>query len=492
MDPRAQDVLLCDLCETDPLQSHCELCYINLCTKCVSKHLSDSSKKKHNIVPYHLHGKFSPKYPKCLKHVDKDCDFYCEKCDIPVCTTCIISNKHNGHDISDVLEKLDSKKQRLQKDLVELETKIYPRYKEIFTDVQAEKNKVETNYGKLTTAADQQGDVWHRVITIIVNQRKLDIEETKNKHLNVLEKHTDEITHKIMEIKQAILEMKNILNTNDISLTSTYKSRNDDFNKVPPKIKVTSPSLFIPTINTEKLNKMFGSLSSMSVTTVRPLLDSTRLTATVNTGYEYLRSVSCLGDEKVWTCGDNEIMKLINLEGKLLASIKSESGNIPGDITVTRAGDLVYTDRKTVNLVKNKQIQTLITLQGWTPLNVCTSSYDDLLVTMISNDYEQSKVVRYSDSTETQTIQFDDQGHPLYSSGPFNNTKYINENRNMDICMADCGANAIVVVNQSGKLRFKYTGYPLYQGIIYYTRHHYRQPESDHCSRHCQSLHPHH
>ncbi|XP_056022604.1 uncharacterized protein LOC125673517 [Ostrea edulis] len=272
------------------------------------------------------------------------------------------------------------------------------------------------------------------------------------------------------EIKQVILEMKNILDTNDISLTSTYKSRNEEFKKLPPKIKVALPSLSTPTINTEKLNKMFGSLSPISINTekqgytmkspVRPLLDAPRLTATIDTEYDRLYSVSCLSDEQVWTCGKNEFMKLLNLQGKLLTSIQTKSGNRPGDIASTRNGDLIYTDywNETVNLVKNKHTQTEITLQGWRPLNVCCTSSDDLLVTMFSDDNKQSKVVRYSGSSETQTIQFDDQGRPLYSSDPF--YKYISENRNLDVCVADYGARAVVVVNQSGKLRFRYADLP--------------------------------
>jgi DNA-binding beta-propeller fold protein YncE len=203
---------------------------------------------------------------------------------------------------------------------------------------------------------------------------------------------------------------------------------------------------------------MFGSLSPLSITTDKPLVAEPRLIATIATGYDTARRACCLNEEQIWTRGDNNILKLLSLTGKLLASIQVREH--PYDIAVTRDGNLIYADlmNETVNIVKNKQMQILIKLWGWSPRNVCSTSSDDLLVAMVDKNETKSKIVRYSGSTVKQTIQFDDQGRPLFSSE--SHSKYISENKNLDICVADKIAKAVVVLKQSGKLRFKYTGIP--------------------------------
>uniref|UniRef100_K1QYW0 Tripartite motif-containing protein 2 n=1 Tax=Magallana gigas TaxID=29159 RepID=K1QYW0_MAGGI len=296
-----------------------------------------------------------------------------------------------------------------------------------------------------------------------------------SKYLTILLKQEAENELNISEIKRCMAHLKKLLDSNDISLISAYRSRNAEFRKLPPKVKVIFPQFTPHKINRDWIYQQFGSLSALHFTTEerifknqilaaessppdKPLIDEPFTVTTIPTDIDDLTNVAYLGDEKIWTSGQGNIMMLHNVHGELLESIQTKSGNWPEDIAVMKNGDLVYADynESTVNIVKNNQIQTVVRLRRWRPLNVCGTSSGDLLVVMLSLDEEQTKIVRYSRYKATQVIQYNDQGKPLYSSGY--SIKHISENNNQDICVSDNGACAVVVVNQTGKLRFRYTG----------------------------------
>ncbi|XP_065929549.1 tripartite motif-containing protein 2-like isoform X2 [Magallana gigas] len=475
MDPRrtAQDVLRCDLCETPVAPMYCDICLIHLCKACVGEHLSEFD-KEHKIVPFEKRGSST----KCPNHSLKICELYCEQCDIPICVQCTSSTQHQGHTFVYIVKILEKQRSVLQKDLLELEKFIYPKYQEIALSIPVQKSTHNTTSQKIASDISKHGEEMHRQIDVIIKKLNSDLDEMDSKYLAALNKHEDEIKHMLSDITQTIADLKKMLNSDDVGLVSAYKSRNAEFRRLPPKLTVTLPSFSPQKIDKQQISAHFGSLSELSIETKeqnytmdssstvhstpkRSLIDVPQIITEIKTDYKYAENVSCLSDEDIWIRGNSNILKLYNLQRGLLKSFKPKSGHCADDIAVTGNGDLVYTDERnrTVNIVKKKKIETVITLQGWIPRGVCSTSRGDILVAMNNDNWQTpSKVVRYSDFTEKQSIQYNDNGQALYSS--FNFAKYISENRNLDICVSDWGAREVVVVNQAGKFRFTYTGLP--------------------------------
>nr|XP_011437930.2 uncharacterized protein LOC105335645 isoform X1 [Crassostrea gigas] len=312
--------------------------------------------------------------------------------------------------------------------------------------------------------------------------------EIGSKHLAVLNKQKNEIVRIISEITESIANLKKLLYSNDISLVSAYESRNTEFRRLPPKLTVFFPS-FTPLILSTDLDQFFKPFDSLSASSIKTeehgytidaacaklslqqktFTNEPRVLTYINSVYgrsKRIGSVHCQSNDEIWTCGADNMIRLFNLQREQVKSISVMYGNCPEDIAVTMSGDLAYADfhDRSVSIVKDTQIQTVIRIQEWKPRNFCCTASDYFLVVMDNYDEKQTKVVRYYGSTEVQTIQHNEKGQPLYSFAEFTNmysifvkTKYICENTNLDICVSDIGARAVVVVNQAGKLRFTYT-----------------------------------
>lgn len=101
---QAQDFIRCNLCEIPLPPMYCEICHLHLCKACVGDHISDGS-TEHKVFPLKQYWT-RLNYPKCPEHPSKQCELHCENCDIPICTQCIISEKHKEHKFVGIHRKL--------------------------------------------------------------------------------------------------------------------------------------------------------------------------------------------------------------------------------------------------------------------------------------------------------------------------------------------------------------------------------------------------
>ena len=358
---------------------------------------------------------------------------------------------------------LEKHKTRIDRDLQKLEKSVVPKYQEAMSKIEAGKDNVRKNSQKLKTALHKQGEALHKEIDAVIKTMESSIDLMDCKLLAEMNKQEDSMKHIINEIKQVILHLKTLQDTYDICIVSKYESRNEEFSRLPALFQVTLHKFVPRQINSKEIIQQIGLLSEQNIKNLAEWAIEPTVVTKFDTEYKKnaLRSVSCQSYTELWTLGWEDCMRLYNLRGELLKSVPTNSNQTPHDIAVLRNGDLAYTDYhgRSINMVKKdgKHIHPSINLQGWMPRYLCKTYYGDFLVIVDSDDKKQTKIMRYFDSTEKQSIQWDDQGLPLYT--PNGTTIFLTENKNLDICVADAYACAVVVVSAVGQLRFRYYGH---------------------------------
>lgn len=182
--------------------------------------------------------------------------------------------------------------------------------------------------------------------------------------------------------------------------------------------------------------------------------------ATIQTGSDIPRRVVCLGSSGAWVSGIDDVIEAWSMDDKRSVRdiFQTESGRRPTDLALSLDGRIVYTDhfRKKILKYKNRQVKTVLLFRKWSPSGICYTSSGDLLVGLSNADYSEKKIRRYYGKKIRQVIQFDQKGRALFTPGDL--AIFVKENKNTNICVVDCQAKVLLVLNKSGCVRFKYSG----------------------------------
>nr|XP_022316803.1 uncharacterized protein LOC111120378 [Crassostrea virginica] len=496
MDPQYKvlDAIQCALCETPIPTMHCDICHINLCKACVGEHISDEL-TNHKIVSFSKLGELNksiyPESQKCATNlIVLRADF--RKNSQELKTNLIKKGEALHTEIDTIIQVMKSDIDDMDTQHIAAidsqEDRLNHKITEITQVIQDLENLLETDDVKLVYDYTSRNDEFRNVQT----QFNLTLPTFTPKKIN-----TEEIHEQITSLLDQILtipakqlgghttikkEHGGPIETQNASSSPSIKQLIDDAaittEKYPDPIKIPGavssspdrPLIDDQAIPTEKIDGPKKTTSSVPSNSPpdRQFFDDPRILADIKIQYgkHELNTLLCRSESEVWTCGlyDNFI-RFYNLQGELLRSIEIKPGTSAWNFAVNRDNDLVFADYKknSINIVRENEIQTLIRITGWKPLYLCSTSSGDFLVFMKSEDGKQAKVVRYSGSTEKQSIQWDDGGKPFYTP---HSVKYLCENKNFDICVADYAAYAVVVISAAGKLRFRYIGQTLTSCIL--------------------------
>nr|XP_022311684.1 tripartite motif-containing protein 3-like [Crassostrea virginica]XP_022311685.1 tripartite motif-containing protein 3-like [Crassostrea virginica]XP_022311686.1 tripartite motif-containing protein 3-like [Crassostrea virginica] len=472
----AQDVITCDLCDK-PTQQFCNNCQVNLCDNCVKKHRDEFKSLMHEIVPF-LERKIQLVFPECSEHSGQRCELNCKKCNKPVCIKCIASGPHKGHDVEELTETHENKIRKIKSDTEEIRTKIIPKYQNedhrIGNIISTTKLKID-DLGK---ESKELRKLWHQEVDNIFDKIDSLRQSLGEENLSALQGYHNKIRNLISEINTAVQQNEKLsISTNSLEVNK-YQSKLNEYHDFPKYVHLKFPLLGSDIDKGKELSIEIGgfkaTLKQMSqpslstdvshlTTGIGKLMDKIRVIATIPTTYIPLYGIACVEEVEAWIYGNNKTITRIDIHGAVKDTVTTTCRYGPGGISVTRGRELVYSDfnSRTVNIVRDGKTETLITTpRGWIPGRLsCTRSRDVLVhVYKGKGPHTKNKIIRYEGKGIKQDINNDGQGNPIFKDGEY--PLYMSENNNGDVCVSDVNADTVVVVDKTGRVRFRYDGAP--------------------------------
>nr|XP_034334833.1 uncharacterized protein LOC117691992 [Crassostrea gigas] len=470
----AQDAVRCSMC-TEVVVFLCGSCHVNLCGQCLPTHLDRNKSLKHEILSYTSESvQPKPQAPECQDHPGESRTLYCQDCNVPICSQCLImTGNHNRHGAVKLADFSEKTRNIIIEDLIELHH-FEKEYSMIVKDRENKIKKYTEHSNQEKSSLKKRGQELNQILTKAIETIEHELTDMVKEDLQILQNDKDKVQNSYQVVKDCIERNEHILNEENSFKMLEYKSIVEDLRLVPPMKDISPPKLILPDVKKEEIIKQVVSLQSsvhstlpgftisktgdVTMASTLTMMEEPTLLVVLLTHCTKLKGICCESEEKVWIYGDDEKIKQLDKSGNALNSFNAASGTSQKDIAMNSDRNIAFSHKEDacIYLVKKTKIEKFVDVSGWIPYGLCFNSDGDLMVCMRRNDYTESKVGVFADGKLKQQFQFDDIRKPLFSIS--RNSMYICENGNGDICVSDWNACSVIVMNKSGEYRFRYTG----------------------------------
>ncbi|XP_078330456.1 uncharacterized protein LOC144624498 [Crassostrea virginica] len=431
----------------------------------------------HEIAPF-LDRKTKLVLPACQEHSGQRCEVNCKECHTPVCIKCIGFGPHKGHEIEELTETHENKIRKIKSDTEDMKAKLIPKYQNEDVEIGKKISKTKSKLDDLGNESKKLRKLWHEEVDNIFDKIDSLSQSLTEKNLIALQEYHNKIRYLISEMNTIVKQNEKLFNSNKLSEVNQYQSKLNEYQEILEHVDLEMPSLRSNIDQGKELIIEIGgyraTLKHMSppspsadvsrlTTAIGKLMDQISVIATIPTNYKPLSGVACVGESEAWIFGRNKTITRIDIHGTLRDTVNTTCQYWPFGISMTIGGELIYSDfnSRPVKIVRDGKSETLITApQDWTPWKLSCTRSGDILVHVFTGSGPQTKnkIVRYQVQNIKQEINNDGQGNPIFKDG--SNPLYMSENKNGDVCVSDRNANTVVVVDKTGKVRFRYDGTP--------------------------------
>lgn len=458
----AQDVILCELCNTSAKQ-FCNNCQVNLCVNCINKHVGNLHNLSHDIVPV-TNRRIQLVFPDCKFHPGQRCEVQCLQCQTPICIKCCIAS-HKNHNAEELSKLVDKMKQKIQNDTEEIETKLIPKYNKTDASLRSKLSNSTAELTKLKEEKEKLRKLWHTEVDTVFDTLEILIHVMEECYLNTIEDHLTKIKTLTQDMLQTALQNKQLLNNKTAANITDYESKLNEYKDLLNDCDVSFPSLISNTVSGNQLSITMGPMTATLTNTLdtiqafdvsffstKQLKNKASVIAVIPTKIEPVLKVCCVGEYEALIAGENNFPMYVGIRGSIKDWFLNREIRLV-DFAVTNQGKHICIGYNFIRVDETGKPEKFIQLkQNWTPCSVACTRSEDILIHMVSKFRKESKIFRYRGEEISQILDDNENGKQL-----FGGTKMcFTENNNGDICLSR--GSKVVVINKEGRFRFQYGG----------------------------------
>ena len=457
---QAQSVVPCDVCEAETGEHYCTACRQTLCDGCKKYHKNVAATKDHEVVP-RVQMASAVASTTCSQHSDQTVAFQCGRCQVLVCSKCVTGD-HQGHPMIELSKIYEDEKQKVEKDIRDIEQKTIPNLMNAIKEIQPKRDK----YKKAITGIRKEMD---DEITAL----KTRLDEI---HADRLKKFAEEEARglKKFDLVEQDLEERKRSYTNDVATCKARIASNNHVQFVSyartrgakahihkyPVLKFSGPPQ-LQTVNAE--NKDISELlAKLNISTIpsctisyKQIVDP-KIVSTFKSKLKGYPSICLTEDGNAWIGGDqSKELRLVDRNGKKVRTRQTK--NRPCGLAMASSGYIILSshgdDSRTVmKLRANGTERPLLDVSPSCSKGVSVTEDGDILVCTLDG-----RVMRCNG----------DGGNvrQLYNGKKELSALQAIELPDSNICISDFANKALVIIDKNGKI-LKQINKPL--GVQYF------------------------
>ncbi|KAK3093461.1 hypothetical protein FSP39_015993 [Pinctada imbricata] len=461
----AQSVINCDFCDTHVNVTWvCHTCDVSICQKCKDIHLGKKKFRDHKVRLRGEEKLVSPiRTTKCHKHSSIDYTAFCDRCKIPACIKCLVS-EHKDHHVLDLKEAFDEYRVQLRSLKENYKSQKLSEIPKRRVLLQQEKERINTESSMALDQIEKERAEAITSLNKVYNKLKNDVKLAKESQQKDVEEKSKALNKNENSIEHLLEQCDTHEASRDISIFKFVIECPHSVDFPPNEVSVGQIKFVSRSVSLSNIEQIVGKVMTNSKSDNEnktrssekniPAVDNkiTQSFMAPLSENEFSKGASVIQYEKsnhVWMTNDySSTLYLYNSQGSKVTSISAGFEIFGFDMDGN--GDFIATDydnKKVKNITRSGKVTIVISSLPSEPLGVCVNNKQEIVLCL----YGSNALSKYSPDGRRLVRKIGEGGRL------FMEPRRLTQNGNQDYCVVD-DYKRVVVVDVGGSHRWTYDG----------------------------------